>query len=138
MATAWVLTKWSGDGQTPQTAWRPQIAVDFALDGWSDPVGQVLVGRASLPLLAAVLIRCSDAVLAAIYADPRYGSGPVLWDSTRPLSELITQAEFDALATWIRAQGFTLAQARAALGTQLSGRTRAQIAAAVRTALRSL
>jgi hypothetical protein len=138
MPIAWILTTWTGDGQTPQTAWRPQIADDFALDGWADPIGQSLTGRGSLPPLTAVQVTCSDDVLSAIYADPRYGSGPVLWDSTRLLSDLITQAEFDALGAWVRANGFTLAQVRAAIGTQLSGRTRAQIAATVRTALRGL
>jgi hypothetical protein len=138
MPTAWILTTWTGDGLAPQTAWRPQVADDFALDGWSDPIGQSLTGRGVLPKLTAVQVTCSDAVLAAIYADPRYGSGPILWDDTRPLTDLITQAEFDALTAWIRANGFTLQQARAALGTQLQGRTRAQIAAAVRTTLRGL
>lgn len=137
MATAWVLTPWLGDGRSAETAYRPAVADHFALDGWADPIGQALAGRGALPPLTAVRATCSDAVLAAIKADPRYADA-VVWDDARALDGALTQAELDATIARFRAAGWTLQQARAAFGTAPGGRTRAQMLDAVRTALRGL
>jgi hypothetical protein len=76
MSRAEILTPWLGDGLTPETGYRPEVADDYAISGWEDVTGQDARNLKPDPNLYAVIIRCDDTTLAAIEADPKY---TVLW-----------------------------------------------------------
>lgn len=77
MKRARVLTSWTGDGVTQETATRPALLADYALESCTDVTGQPAENLQPDPNLFAVEIVCDDAVLEAIDADSTY---LVLWD----------------------------------------------------------
>jgi L,D-peptidoglycan transpeptidase YkuD (ErfK/YbiS/YcfS/YnhG family) len=66
MIRAQLQSPWTGDGQSPTTAYRPKIAVDYAL------ASCVQVQAANPPAALTVLIVCTDDVWTEIQADAAY------------------------------------------------------------------
>jgi hypothetical protein len=72
---AQVVTPWIGNG-TALNANRPQLARDYALQGWVDATAQPAAIIIPTPNLYTVEVVCADDVLAQIAADPNY---QILW-----------------------------------------------------------
>ena len=72
MNRARILTPWGQSGGRNV----PQLALDYALQGWADVTGQPAVNLPPTPNLLTVEAVCTQAVLDAVAADARYA---VLW-----------------------------------------------------------
>ncbi len=72
MTTAQILTPWTGDGRTLETAFRPQLMDDFKIDQYTDLTGQPNAQLIPSPNLLLVQVQVSPAVLAQIEANPTY------------------------------------------------------------------
>lgn len=76
MIIAQILTAFSGDGLTTETAYHPAVADAYMLTKWTDITGlsssEIIPG----PNLYVVEAQMDAAILAALEADPNYY---VLW-----------------------------------------------------------
>ena len=75
MIRARILTPWGQSGGKN----LPQLALDYALNGWSDVTGQPAVNLPPAPNLLTVEALCTQAVHDAVAADANY---TVLWSET--------------------------------------------------------
>lgn len=73
---AQIVTPFSGDGLTTETAYRPTVADIYSFAKWTDvtglPTSEIIPG----PNLYVIEAEMNAAILAAIEADPNYY---VLW-----------------------------------------------------------
>lgn len=73
MTTLTILTPWVGDGLTIQTAYRPLVCDVFATQSFQDVTGTPTTNLWPDPNLYVARITVTDAVAAAIAADPVWG-----------------------------------------------------------------
>ena len=71
-----ILTPWVGDGLTVDTANRPKVMDDYAVQRCTDTTGQPVANLHPNPNMLIVQIECDQATLDAIKADNQY---QVLW-----------------------------------------------------------
>lgn len=136
--TPWVETTDPDTGLTGRTVLLQEMAQPERLV-WVDVTAQFSgrIGAVGLPNVCAVWVRCDDAMLAAIDADPRFR---VMYDDTSRLaSRTLNNQQFNAVRTFLANRlGFTIEQIDASVGTRHNGRTVAEIVAALISYIRSL
>ena len=124
---ALILTPWTGLNISDDPN-RPLVADAYKLQRWVDVTGQPVLELQPNPNLYAIEAELTADELAKIEADPKFY---VVWsDSKKPETKPST-AEFATTKDWLKAQGFSQATLDTALGTIVSNRPRAQIAASL-------
>lgn len=81
MILAAVVTPWIGDGLSPETSNRSQLASDHSVVSVRDITGQPTANLRPDPNEYTVAVVCDQATLDAIEADPTY---EVLWSEEIP------------------------------------------------------
>ena len=83
MLIAEIITPWVShlDDPSPMPSNHPKLADDYTLAGWEDVTGQPSGNIIPDPNLCIVKVRCEQAILTAIEADPDY---EVLWSEEEP------------------------------------------------------
>lgn len=116
---AYVITRWAGDGQTLQTAFRPELGVDYPLLTCRDVVGHPSSSLPPSPNIYVAEVTVDDAVAAQIAADGKYR-----YLTTDQLDNVPGAAAFTAVTNWlVTKSGRSLAQVQAVIGATVAGRT---------------
>lgn len=114
--TAFVLTAWVGDGLTIETAYSPAVTADYGPCTYSDVTGQPGPNLSPDPNLFVVRLDCDLAIIDQIDVDAAYF---VVRRETRV--GVPSEEEFERLRVYLGAN------ADAAIGPNLNGRTRTVI-----------
>ena len=77
---AQIVTKWLAPHDS-ETAYGPQLAEDYPLDGWTDVTGQLTENRPPNPNQYTIEATMDGEVLDTIESDPEY---VVLWSELIP------------------------------------------------------
>ena len=101
MINACILTPWAGDGQSDTTAYHPALADAYALQAWTDAVGQHTANIPPTVNLYAIIAVLTPTVAAAIFADPKW-TNAILWmDTYMPKGTAQTTSQFTALTNML-------------------------------------
>ena len=124
MIRSMVISPWHGDG-TEDGPMVGRVAVDYALATYRDATDDAPTPPAAGFMVASITL--DDAQFAALEADADYH---VLWDepNPRPPDAMPPASEWGQLRSFLARQGISQAQIRAAIGQNINGRSRAQIA----------
>jgi hypothetical protein len=135
---AQLLTTWTGTGLTTATARRPQFAVDYPGIAWRDVTGTLATRLPPTPNACVIEIACTSQQFATIAQDARYQNA-IQWDDVSNLPDAVPpDAEHAAALLNLTAAGFTSAQADAAIGSAVNGRTRRQVTDSLSAWLKTL
>ena len=125
MMIAQVLTPWLME-EDNERALLDTLLVNHQGWKWTDITGQPRANISPDPNLYVVEVECDAKTLAAIEADSRF---TVLWDDTKRPTSAPSAAEFGLLVAYLGRNGLAASAARAVIGNNPAGRTRAEISA---------
>lgn len=72
MIRAQILTEWIGDGQSPETAFRPRFTDDYPSIKWMDATDRQFPNLPGLPTAIIIDAECNEVQLAEIESNPDY------------------------------------------------------------------
>ena len=145
MVRAWILTSWVSD-INPDTGMPrnvPAIFSDFAFvpdsgERWRDVTGQPNANIPSSPNLLVVEVYVLDQTLDDIRANINYGDSAILAVGDLDNSPVVTEPQYTLVCQWLANKfSATVQQVKNVLGATSNGRTRMDIAMALRDYLRN-